>query len=1364
MSFKNHFIMEKSQRLFLAILISFFCNYVLGNTLSFKFEEFRLNNKLPSGSVFRMYHDSDGFIWLGTSDGLCRYDGYDLKTFRSSSATPQILKNNEIQCLAEDNHKRIWVGMQGGVNIIDKNSFTITSFDNKFIDNDKVNCILSDKNGNIWIGTSNNGLLKVNTETYEFEHYSKDQTSKLPLRNNSIINLYEDKQGRIWFTSWKSEMGFISKDRKTVNYAPKIGVYNNPFRIFQDKIGDIWVCTWGDGVYKLKVENNSSMTFTPIIIESENSNAGKMVYSITQDDKFGYIWMISTNGLLILEETARGKYHVVDNNNFIQNYNSTLFHDIIKDRKGNLWLGSISEGAFRLEFKVNAINYFPAMDNELSTIKQANVTNACILNNNTFLLGVNSVGLFRFDSNLGKYTQLPKTDENGWRNIFTILKIRSRNEVWLTSQGEDFIRVFTFDTKYNLNYSFKIPLLNQGNAKDNSIIKLYEDSNSKVWIGSYNALYIRSKNGNLQIIPQIKSANSFTEDRMHNIWIGTDNNGLYKYCKQKINNKIIYYIEKVKIPGSRLENTSIRVVYTCRDGKVYIGTKEGYIYVLGTNNELTEISSKYGITDEKIQDFNEDVYGTLWITTSKKVIRYNPKTHTAIYYSNSDGINLTNLYKGASVLTSNNLLLIGGNNGLCTVNINKLKHTNKPKVYHVYVTDLFVENKSVFSNDKFGKYNADKSQLTAKYTDNNIRIEFSALDYTATSKIQYAYKLSGVNNNWIYTGNDNRSVNYANLPAGNYRFLVKASDENGLWSNDITTIQIRILPPLYLTWWAYLIYITFLIFAVLVSIRIAYNRIRLKNQLSISIIEKEKAEELNQVKIRYFTNISHELLTPLTIIMLQIEALQNKVSSERQLFDTMKENVTRLKRLISQILVFRKTENGNIKLSVVKNDIVAFVKNICISNFRPLIIDKQIDFRTDIEYDQYMAYFDPDKLDKIIYNLLSNAFKYTSQHGTIVVKISFVPRNDIILMRLSVADNGSGISEEDLPNVFKRFYISNSSDQSQSHGIGLALTKELVGLHKGNIQVKSQLNEGTVFTIEIPVSQNAYGNEDKSEDYISSVNDSSLYDNDDIEIVKSELDEEHLTILIVEDNCELNEMIVARFSDKYIVFSAKNGIEALNILREKDVDLIISDVMMPEMDGLTLCKVIKNDLNTSHVSILMLTAKNSTEDRIDCYNAGADAYISKPFEMAVLYARVRNLISRKKQKIESFQHNHEINVSSMEYSSLDEVFLKQAISVVEQHLDNDTFDFDLFADKMLTSKATLHRKIKNLTDLAPVEFIKNIRMKHAIQMFDNNAGNISEVAYAVGFNDPKYFSKCFKAEFGITPRDYISKKEVDPAD
>jgi signal transduction histidine kinase/DNA-binding response OmpR family regulator len=895
---------------------------------------------------------------------------------------------------------------------------------------------------------------------------------------------------------------------------------------------------------------------------------------------------------------------------------------------------------------------------------------------------------------------------------------------------------------------------------------MFEDSGGNVWIGTIHGLYLKPSNKPVKLISsKFQYVMSIGEDVDKNIWVGTEKEGVF-ICKPQVNGKQTNYIfSKINLYIDKYQSYSIQSICCKKNGDVYIGTKEGCLFVYNQKKPTaTDISGLYGITDEGIMDILEDDYGILWISTIKRIIRYNPQTHAATYYSNADGMLMSMFFKDSRIKLHSGQILFGGNKGICVFNPSAHSISLKPKKQLVLVSDILIQNKSIFEDKINEHYNSEKKCVTLKHTESSLSIEFSALDYSAANKIQYAYKLSGVDNKWIYVGNNRRFVNYANLLPGSYKFLVKASDENGLWSDQITSLKIIIRPPLYRTWWAYFIYLVIIYTTSYFIARMLLNRIRLRNELKISHIEKEKSEELAQIKLRYFTNISHELLTPLTIIMLLIENLQKKNSGNSAQYDMLKTNATRLKRLIQQILVFRKTESGNIKLKISQNDIVAFVNNICQSNFQPLILEKKINFSIHSEHETYMAWFDPDKLDKVLYNLLSNAFKYTPKGGNINVKMSFIDRLNNTIMRLSISDSGEGISEKDLPHIFQRFYTSSKSDPSQSHGIGLSLTSDLLQLHKGNIEVVSHPGEGTIFTIEIPVSKETYSEEDFSDDEI--MHNIELPEFTGIissETNKNTIDEsskpEDCTILIVEDNRELKNLIVEYFSNKYTVLSAENGKQALEIIQKNEIDLIISDVMMPEMDGLTFCKIVKNDITTSHINILLLTARNSAEDRIECYNAGADAYIAKPFELNVLVARTKNLINKRKQKTEIFQNNQEINISSMEYGSIDEDFLKQAVINVESKLSDVSFDFDQFAVDLGTSKSTLHRKLKSLTGLAPGEFIRNIRLKHASKMILNNTGNISEIAYAVGFNDPKYFARCFKNEFGLTPTEYLESKK-----
>ena len=1329
----------------------------------FSFEKFQYAEKLPSNSVIRIFQDKEGFMWFGTKDGLCRFDGYDVKVFRSSALTPGKLTSNEIRCIAEDNYQHLWVGTFEGINIVDKRNYSIKPFENKYIRKEWINSILNDSKGNIWVGTSNAGVLKIDPRTGKFERYSADKNSLFRLKGNNVTNIYEDKVGRIWISLWKSGLCYIDQNANKIAFVPNIGSSNNPFRVLQDKDGLYWICTWGDGIFNIKFENNNLSLQPMPLSQNSTKKVDDIVYSITQDDKLGGIWVVTFSGLILIEKEPDGLFKVLDTGSFFNESTNKLFHEITKDRKGNLWVGSVGEGLYKLDFNKLLIQNFPLTEIKDQLNARSYVTRFCELTTGEVYIVINRVGLFIFNPKTGTVKRPANPIVRSLTSVSAILKVSDENEIWVANEGEDIVHVFKKTAGDDLVQVDQFSLSDFKATSDNSIACFFKDSKGNVWIGTNNGLYIKSFHLPVKkVSSNINTVNTIEEDAQNNIWIGTEKKGAYVFKKKKVNDKVLYISSKVNLSIHTYQSYSVQSICCRRNGDVYLATKEGCLYFYDYKEQKAkEISGLYGITDDGIMDVLEDDYGMLWISTIKRIIKYNPHTHAATYYSNADGMLVTSFFKDARIKLRSGRILFGGNNGICAFTPTPQTKLVEPIKQRVIITDILLQNKSIFDNELNFHFNADKNKVTFDYAQNNMTIEFSALDFSAASKIQYAYKLSGVDNSWNYVSNNRRFVSYANLPDGSYKFMVKASDENGIWSDQITSLQVVIRPPLYRTWWAYLIYLLIIGLSTYFILKNVANRIRLRNELKISHIEKEKSEELAQIKLCYFTNISHELLTPLTIIMLLIERMQKKNTGDSAQFEIMKDNINRLKRLIQQILVFRKTESGNMRLKILPNDIVGFVKNICHSNFSPLVIEKEIHFSIESEQESYVAYFDPDKLDKVIYNLLSNAFKHTPKGGSIAVRMTFESRMDNVIFCLSVSDTGEGIAEQDLPHIFKRFYISSSSDQSQSHGIGLALTNDLLQMHKGNVAVRSTLGQGAVFSIEIPVSKNAYTDDELSIEEPKKIELPEIQEANETETEDTEATEnrKELTILVVEDNRELNNLIADYFAGTYKVLSAENGMQALDMVRDNEIDLIISDVMMPEMDGLTFCKIIKNDVATSHINVLMLTAKNSSEDRIDCYNAGADSYIAKPFELAVLEARIKNLISKRQQKTDTFKANKDINISSMEYGSLDELFLKQAVLKVEEKLSDDTFDFDKFADAMTSSKSTLHRKLKSLTGLSPGEFIRNIRLKHAAQMLINNKGNISEIAFSVGFNDPKYFSRCFKSEFGLTPREYQESKK-----
>lgn len=1339
-------------RIVLPLFLCFWSVVLQSSEIHSEFKQFQYTNQLPSNSVQCMIKDSEGYIWFGTRDGLCRFDGYRIKVFRSDVINHKKLTNNNIRCMLEDNKHRLWIGTNEGINILDKSNYAVKPFDMNVIGRDRIVDMRLDKKGNIWISTSSKGIFRVGADG-RCVAYSAIRSNKM-ISSNVASSIYQDSRGNIWALFWKGGVAMYNPQHDKFIFYPPIGVQNSPFKMLEDKDHNYWICTWGDGLFAFDPKD-SKHPYTPVLFRKNGKpvEMNNVIYRIIQDSGSGHLWIISFAGLDVLKIVNRTAVDVITGESMFKESSNKLFHEILDDKNGCIWLGAVSEGIYQLNLNHNEIytNSFDALTKKMGY--PPNVYHVCEIDGNKLYVVIDRLGVYELNIKSGALAKIPLPFCSEKENVHLIHYFKSNNSAWFIKERDNKIYIVRNQRAISLK---DVQVLNIDPNNHSSINCLYEDAFSNVWIGFDQGLYKRSRDGKITLISdKILNIMSLSGDCKGNIWVGTERQGAF-HIRVDESRRSLVRIDNFSEKAGNLQSNSIQAVCCSQTAHVYLGSREGSIYqYTQSTGETVDISYKYGITEDAIQDIIEDNYGLLWISTTKKNIRYNPLNHVSMYYTSDDDIQVSSFSKSVGTKLQNGQVLFGGNKGFCLFTPVP-PNQYVPSIKKVKITDIDINDRSIFDIEDDYRSDLKNERIILKPNDENLSLEFSSLDYSAADKIQYAYRLIGVDKDWVYPGSNRRYVNYTNLPSGKYVFEVKATDENGQWSNQVSTLTIIKRPPFYLTWWAYLLYLIFLSGIAWFII----NRIRLRNELKISRIEKEKSEELAQTKLRYFTNISHDLLTPLTIITLLTDEIEKKLTaSDRSKAEMVKSNANRLKRLIHQILAFRKVETGNLKLKVQQSDVVTFVRELSYSNFQPLIAENNINFSINSEYGNYNAWFDKDKLDKILYNLLSNAFKFTPPGGTIIVGLEFSSKEGIAYLLLSVRDTGIGISSEDLPHIFSRFFISNASDQSKSNGIGLSLVKELVEIHNGEVSVVSELDNGTTFTLYIPIAKEAYLPEELFQE-VGAVNDNVGYGLESESGYGDKLPQmvfgEHpdFSILVVEDNKELNHIIVAHFSSFYKVFSANNGMEALHVIEENRVDLVISDVMMPEMNGVDLCKVIKGDVQTSHIAVLLLTAKTSTDDQIDYFNAGADAYMSKPFDLKVCEARVLNLIRRKHQSISYFKENRDIEVSSMNYGSLDEEFLRRAIEAVESNMGDVNFDFGKFAAVMNCSRSTLHRKLKALTDLAPGEFIRSIRLKHACQMLLSTTNPISEIAYVLGFDDPKYFSRSFKAELKMSPTEY----------
>ncbi len=1314
-----------------------------------------ITNQLPSNSVHRLFQDKEGYIWMGTSEGICRYDGYQVKTFRCDIYNPDRLTSNEIRCITEDFNHNIWIGTSEGLSILNKKNYNISPLPHELIRHREIRDILVASDSTIWVGIENfvvrySKNFKVIGKYY---HIDGDSTS---IPNGGINSLFEDSYKNIWLLLWTEG---LHKFNTTTNHFipyPKIGETNNPFKMFQDTQNNYWIGTWNDGLYSFAPNSNSNNYYKTINVKSKDPNTNeKTFFSFTQDDDLKYIWAMSLSGLHAFAYNKDSELSEVDLQHVFDNTNN-IFSEIIKDNKGSLWIGAFSEGVFKVDFEEPILDNFPLNIVDKKKHISPSFTTLIEDTDGDIWANQNRFGLCIYDkvkNQFNTYAEINVLKKyNDLKNTNIISICGTDKEIWISNTlNAKILKIAKNNQQIRIIGEEDLTLVTDGPGITQH---LFTDKNGNIWIGTNYSLFVKdTKTGEIKLIQEnFGSVSEITEDTNNNIWISTFNNGLYKIASSDD-------LEKLSLHA--VENTNIskhiQSIAADHSGKLWIGTKEGNLYCYNTTeNKYIDKTLNCGLKGEAILDIVIDKYNHIWISTYKSIIEFNPSNNAYFTYNNCDESQVNSFVKGACFLNDDSKrIYFAGNKGYTTYfPSEKLKLP--PIQTNVTITDIKIQNESIYNTHNNNKFNKATSILTLSPDDKNIEIDFSALDYKNPQKIKYAYKLDGIDNDWIEAKKDRLFALYSQLKKGKYTFLVKSTDSHNLWNTNITKLTIIKNPSVFETNFAYFIYFSIITIVIFFLIRIILGRIKLKNHFKMAQFEKQKTEELTQTKLNYFTNITHDLLTPLTIISCIIDDIETTTSKYTSQFSSMRSNVVRLKRLLQQILDFKRVEEGKMKLKVTQSDIKSFINDLCYNHFEPLFSKKNIQFKIKADQKNIIACFDADKIDKVLFNILSNAFKFTPQNGAVTLTLSIQIIDGFKYLNINISDTGIGIKENELDKIFTRFYTNKSLNTDDTHGIGLSLCKDLIELHHGKLSVKSKVNQGTTFTVSIPIERKSYSiNEIATNNILDIANVEETEANEAIETspeTKTETQND-INILLVEDNLELLQLMHQLLSKTYNVLTAKHGKEALGIINKTDIDIVISDVMMPEMDGIELCKTIKNNIEISHTSVILLTAKNSINDKVECYNAGADAFLSKPFEMKILDARIRNFIATIKDKQQKFKSNADINISNLDYPSMDEQFLQNAVAIIETNLSESSFDINAFAEELNISKSSLYRKIKTITGLSPIEFIKNIKLKHASLMLKNNHA-VSEVAYAVGFSDPKYFSACFKAEFNISPKEF----------
>ena len=1376
------------------VLFSMVCQaMVMPEPNSLAFKSSSILNSLPSKDVQSVYQDRDGYIWISTRNGLFQYDGYSITTYKSNLYRPDLLTNNNIYCVAEDAQHRLWIGTYSGLNVLDKQTGQIWKIDDPEINGIGISQILVTSDNRILFATEG-GLLEYLEDGNRFSVFNQDNTGGV-FPKTTVKSLFEDDRGDIWIGTWSQ--GLFRYEKRTGEYwkYPQMNSGNSAHVVFQDSHKNIWVGTWGAGLHLLHDAYNPEKTTWTTFTHDENRSgtiSDNLIYAISEDLNTNSLWVGTRSGLSILSLRDMEMLHWSFENCYSgeseNSITSSEVASLLRDRQGIMWVGMIGGG-------VNMANTRKAKFNldrlsEAKRILKSNSVRSILLDDEGQLwMGISTYGFGVEDRRTGKFThhgQMP--DFSSYRGISTVMSIMQS-----PSTGHIWIGVYNggaYEIDKSAPVGKRVKAYNSSNAPwmcNSCIYYICEDSKQNLWFATKSGVSMRAADGTPVRFDSLKVGDVAVRDMVvmqlveghdSEMWLASNTHGVIR-IQGSGNSLSGYTFSGYSVSNGKLNSDYANCIYKDVEGRIWVGTGGSGLSLYDAVEDVFLPAHKlWNLPGDAVTNIQSDKKGNLWLGTNAGLLRLTVprdlQNVTYRLYTTSDGLQDNIFNRGASFVASDGEMFFGGHRGYNSFYPDK----QDEQVFSspVVITDIKVFNQSWTALSD--KERSEISNLSPRFTDkivldykrNNFSIEFSALEYANPERNRYAYRLDGFDAGWQYTDASKRFAYYNNLKSGTYTFYVKSSNSNGIWDENIQTVKVVILPPPWKTWWAYTLYIIVLLGISWYIYRIVRNRIRLRNALHLREMEQAKSEEINHAKLQFFTNITHELLTPLTIISASVDELKQTAPAYKEQYDVMTHNINRLIRLLQQILEFRKAETGNLKLKVLQGDLVLFVRR-SLDGFRPLMKKKDIRFTIQSDADKCLAFFDPDKLDKILYNLLSNASKYNKPGGKVGIELNCDEVNGIAC--IIVKDNGPGIPKESQKNLFKRFYEGDYRKfNTIGTGIGLSLVRDLVTLHHGSISVESEEGKGAAFKIQFPVHRFAYS-EDEIDDAVT------LLDSDGIDAVQedvvitdaqADILEENLipveqsvaekshTLLLVEDNEDLLGLMVKLLGGDYTIHTATNGKEALEVVELEDIDLIVSDVMMPVMDGIEFCRNIKGNFDTSHIPLILLTAKKQEEDRVEAYESGADAFITKPFNLSVLHARIGNLLKSRERVMKDFKKQLVFEAKELNYTSMDEDFLQRAIDCVNRHLDDPNFDQTQFLEEMNTTKSTFFRKLKSLTGLTYVSFIRNIRMKAACRIMEEKKHvRISELAYAVGYNDPRYFSSIFKKEIGMQPSEYMER-------
>jgi signal transduction histidine kinase/ligand-binding sensor domain-containing protein/DNA-binding response OmpR family regulator len=1340
--------------------------------------------------------DHKGFMWFGTDEGLIRYDGINLYVFQHDPEDSASIRHNNVNAMVEDPENRLWIGTSRGLNLYNRALDNFISVGNLSADinrlnNNYVSALNSDTNSFIWIGTFGDGVNVYDPEKNTVLHLGYNTDNPNTISSNRITCIVVDNKNRVWLGTQNGLNLYSEKNtgfRKFYNEPGNPGSLggNNISSLAFDPEQNLWIGTRGGGLNKLSCREDNFIFKRYSDSSQPYGLSNNYVLSLVADAGKN-LWIGTENGGLNRLDLGTGYidiYLVAEG--YANSINSNSIWSLFNDNEGRIWIGTATRGVNVIDEKFNKFesyqkniaNQYSLTDNDVKGFAEDSRGNIWI--------AMDGGGICMFNPETKQFSNF--IDNEPDKNCLTNNAIQGihcdpDDNLWIATWAGGVDRL-NKDGKTFRNYKLE----NEEGGGNNNIIYLSADSKGNIWAGtSGSGLFRYNKkedrfiqlvsDNHTNILTPASYVTSFLEDMEGTYWIGTLN-GLVR-----INVTNGKYLCK-DIPHSTLRNTisskMIEVIFEDSRGRLWLGTSDNGLNLFNKQDETAITFRKTdGLPGNSIRGILEDNDGGLWVATNRGLCHFNYDSLSFTSYTKEDGLNSNELFSRSCLRTRDGKFYFGGENGFNAFYPKDITKNNF--IPPVYLSNLKINNATAKIGAKdspLNKHIWETREIVLNHKQSSFTIEFVALNYTRSARNKYTYKLEGFDTEWNYISN-NRSATYTKIAPGKYTFMVKGSNNDGIWNNTPTLLHIKIKPPLWKTWWAILLYVFLISSMIAFSLRIWHERVKIKNQLMLEQLGREKEHELNELNIQFFTNISHEFRTPLSLIIAPLENILLSAESKiKEQLVIIYRNAQRLLQLTNNLMDFRKLEEGITNLQVKPGEITGFISEVS-AYFNVSAKRRRISYKIESPESAIHGWFDPDKLETILLNLLSNAFKNTPDSGKIRIGAGILNSNDLKekyghtpihiqpdsrYIEISVIDNGTGISAEELPHIFEKFYQSKShkNRKGAGTGIGLTLTKGLVELHHGFILATSKPRSKTSFTMVLPIDEIAYPEYELVNEPTSVLNRTVLNESESNtisgrkkEVFNPKENEEKTNLLIVEDNYELRSFLAKELSRKYNITGAEDGREGIETAFRILPDLIISDILMPQCSGIDLCKVIKSDLRTCHIPIILLTAKTTISEQIEGVETGADAYVTKPFNMQFLYARVDQLISSRRKLYAHFSQDVYIMPNKMADNELDQGFLQKVIDYIIVNIADNTLDVEELAGALNLSRSNVYRKIKALTGKTIIEFIRIVRLKQAIKLMDSKKHSLAEIAYLTGFTSPSYFTKSFKDQYGKPPSEYL---------